>query len=117
MQVVRDFGALWKTAAATWREMDMLVLDEVSMLQAEMLEWLDCEVATYSLICAYSLLCLLMGFICCCWLSHCFTLYLTVSACLTASHCIILTHTLPLPLSPYLSLLLPNLVFTIHQCS
>ena len=125
VQVVRDFGALWKTAAATWREMDMLVLDEVSMLQAEMLEWLDCEVATYSLICACSLLCLLTGlFRVCLALSRtvllqvtphwaCYMLLLPLILLLTVSHCVCLSHCISLYLTTSVPL---SLYLTVSHC-
>ena len=39
----KDFGRIWsnKLSVKTWKNMDVLVLDEVGMLAADFLEWLD----------------------------------------------------------------------------
>jgi len=35
---------MWQLTKETWRNMDVLVLDEVGMLSADLLDWIDNEV-------------------------------------------------------------------------
>ena len=42
--LARDFGAMYETSADSWRKMHMLVLDEVGMVKADFLDWMDHEV-------------------------------------------------------------------------
>ena len=42
---VIDFDKCWGQSE-TWRRLDVLVIDEVSMIQASFLDWLDCTVRT-----------------------------------------------------------------------
>ena len=43
-QRVKDLGSMWQLTKETWRNMDVLVLDEVGMLSADLLDWIDNEV-------------------------------------------------------------------------
>eukprot|EP01043_Picozoa_sp_COSAG02_P008890 COSAG02_NODE_293_length_25438_cov_52.630254_3_plen_828_part_00 len=43
-QKAGDFGAMYTTAKADWQNMDLLVIDEVGMVKADFLEWLDVTV-------------------------------------------------------------------------
>ena len=36
-----DFGAMYSTSRETWEELEMLVLDEIGMVNADFIEWLD----------------------------------------------------------------------------